>query len=180
MKRHESPHGCDHRDTCPPCRSRRSPTRAPRRNEGRLGAPHRLPTGREALRCAPRGPVGHGHATRRRLEHARVEVAADAADAQHVQERRPCALAHLRPTAVLVQMWQRASQVLVQMWQRRAQSRCRCGRGEPSLGADAAGASPVLVQMRPCARCIVARRILHAICCLFCTCMSHVASLAPA
>ena len=28
-----------------------------------------------------------------------------------------------------------------------AQSRCRCGRGEPSPGADVAGVSPVLVQM---------------------------------
>ena len=28
--------------------------------------------------------------------------------------------------------------VPVQMWQRRAQSRCRCGRGEPSPGADVA------------------------------------------
>jgi hypothetical protein len=33
--------------------------------------------------------------------------------------------------------------VPVPMWQGRAQSRRRCGRGEPSLGADVAGASPV-------------------------------------
>ena len=29
----------------------------------------------------------------------------------------------------------------------RTRSRCRCGRGEPGLGAHAAGASPVLAQM---------------------------------
>jgi hypothetical protein len=40
-----------------------------------------------------------------------------------------------------------ASPVPVQMWQGRAQSRCRCGRGEPGPGADAAGVSPVPVQM---------------------------------
>ena len=40
-----------------------------------------------------------------------------------------------------------ASPVPVQMWAGRAQSRCRCGRGEPGPGADVAGASPVLVQM---------------------------------
>jgi hypothetical protein len=39
---------------------------------------------------------------------------------------------------VPVQMWVGGSPVPVQMWQRRAQSRCRCGRGEPSPGADAA------------------------------------------
>jgi hypothetical protein len=33
------------------------------------------------------------------------------------------------------------------MWQGRAQCRCRCGRGEPSPGADVAGASPVPAQM---------------------------------
>ena len=37
--------------------------------------------------------------------------------------------------------------VPVQMWQRSAQSRCRCGGGEPSPGADVAGVSPVPVQM---------------------------------
>ena len=37
--------------------------------------------------------------------------------------------------------------VPVPMWQGRAQSRRRCGRGEPSLGADVAGASPVPVQI---------------------------------
>ena len=30
---------------------------------------------------------------------------------------------------------------------REAQSRCRCGRGEPSLGADSAGAGPVPLRM---------------------------------
>ena len=35
---------------------------------------------------------------------------------------------------VPVQMWQGASPVPVQMWQGRAQSRCRCGRGEPRPG----------------------------------------------
>ena len=34
-----------------------------------------------------------------------------------------------------MQMWQRVGPVPVQMWQGRAQSRCRCGRGEPSPGA---------------------------------------------
>ncbi len=38
---------------------------------------------------------------------------------------------------VPAQMWQRRAPVAVQMWQRRAQSRCRCGSGEPSPGADA-------------------------------------------
>jgi hypothetical protein len=33
------------------------------------------------------------------------------------------------------------------MWRRRAQSRCRCGGGEPSPGADVAGVSPVPAQM---------------------------------
>ncbi len=41
----------------------------------------------------------------------------------------------------------RVSPVPVRMWQRRAQSRCRCGGGEPSPGADVAGVSPVPVQM---------------------------------
>jgi hypothetical protein len=45
-----------------------------------------------------------------------------------------------------------ARPVLAQMWQRclrqgRAQFRRRCARGEPSPGADVAGASPVPVQM---------------------------------
>ena len=44
-------------------------------------------------------------------------------------------------------MWAGVSLVPVQMWQGRAQSRCRCGRGEPSPGADVAGVSPVPVQM---------------------------------
>ncbi len=35
--------------------------------------------------------------------------------------------------------------------------RCRCGRGEPSRGADVAGVSPVLVQIWPHAAC----RLLH-------------------
>ncbi len=35
-----------------------------------------------------------------------------------------------------------------QMWPGWAQSRCRCGRGGPSPGADAGGVGPVLVQMR--------------------------------
>ena len=34
-----------------------------------------------------------------------------------------------------------SSPVSVQMWQRQAQSRCRCGRSEPSPGADVAAAS---------------------------------------
>ncbi len=37
--------------------------------------------------------------------------------------------------------------VRVQMWQPGAQSRRRCGTGEPSPGADVAGGSPVPVQM---------------------------------
>ena len=37
--------------------------------------------------------------------------------------------------------------VPVQMWQGLAQSRRRCGSGEPSPGADVAAASPVLAQM---------------------------------
>jgi hypothetical protein len=41
-----------------------------------------------------------------------------------------------------------ASPVPAQMRQGRAPSRCRCGRGESSPGADAAGASPVPAQMR--------------------------------
>jgi hypothetical protein len=36
-----------------------------------------------------------------------------------------------------------ASPVPVLMWEGRAQSRCRCGRGEPSPGADEGGVSPV-------------------------------------
>jgi hypothetical protein len=39
------------------------------------------------------------------------------------------------------------SPVLVPMWQGCAQSWCRCGRGEPSPGADVVGVSPVLVPM---------------------------------
>ena len=39
--------------------------------------------------------------------------------------------------------------VPVQMWQERVQSRCRCGSGEPSPGADGAGVSPVPGQMWP-------------------------------
>ena len=35
----------------------------------------------------------------------------------------------------------------VQMWHGRAQSRCRCGTGEPSPGADVAAAGPVSVNM---------------------------------
>ena len=46
-----------------------------------------------------------------------------------------------------VQMWQGRAQSRVQMWLGRAQPVCRCGRGEPSFGADVAGASPVPVQM---------------------------------
>jgi hypothetical protein len=41
----------------------------------------------------------------------------------------------------------RAGPVPVQMWQWRAQSRRRCGRLEPSPGADVAGVSPVPAQM---------------------------------
>jgi hypothetical protein len=41
----------------------------------------------------------------------------------------------------------RASRVPAQMWQGGAQSRRRCGRGEPSPGADVAGGSPVPAQM---------------------------------
>jgi NADPH:quinone reductase-like Zn-dependent oxidoreductase len=40
-----------------------------------------------------------------------------------------------------------ASPVPVQMWQAAAQSRCRCGRRQPSPGADVAGGSPVPAQM---------------------------------
>jgi hypothetical protein len=36
---------------------------------------------------------------------------------------------------------------LAQIWQRRAKTWCRSGRGEPSAGADGAGASPVPLQM---------------------------------
>ncbi len=43
----------------------------------------------------------------------------------------PVDVAHDRQSGV--------SPVPVQMWQGRAQSRCRCGRGEPSPGADVAG-----------------------------------------
>jgi hypothetical protein len=39
------------------------------------------------------------------------------------------------------------SPVPVQMWQGRAQSRCRCGRGEPSPGADVAEVSLVPMRM---------------------------------
>ena len=54
--------------------------------------------------------------------------------------------------AVPVQIWRGGSPVPdvagmspvpVQMWQGQAQSRCRCGRGEPSPRADVAGMSPV-------------------------------------
>jgi hypothetical protein len=37
--------------------------------------------------------------------------------------------------------------VLLQMWAGRAQSRCRCGWGEPSPGGDVGGVSPVPVEM---------------------------------
>ncbi len=37
---------------------------------------------------------------------------------------------------VPVQMWAGVSPVPVQIWQGGAQSRCRCGSGEPSHGAD--------------------------------------------
>ncbi len=40
---------------------------------------------------------------------------------------------------VPAQMWQGVSPVPVQMWQGGAQSRCRCGSGELSPGADVAG-----------------------------------------
>jgi hypothetical protein len=40
-----------------------------------------------------------------------------------------------------------ARPVPVHMWQGRAQSRCTCGKGEPSPGADVARASPVPAQM---------------------------------
>jgi hypothetical protein len=43
---------------------------------------------------------------------------------------------------VSAQMWQGASTVPVQMLEGRAQSRCRCGRDEPSPGADVGGVSP--------------------------------------
>ena len=39
------------------------------------------------------------------------------------------------------------SPVPMQMWAGRAQSRCRCGRDEPSPRADVCGASPVPAQM---------------------------------
>ena len=53
----------------------------------------------------------------------------------------------------------RASPVPVQMRHGRAQSRCRCGRGEPSPGADMARrVRPVPVQMRP--GCVNQRGVL--------------------
>ena len=47
----------------------------------------------------------------------------------------------------------------MQMWEGRPQSRCRCGRGEPSLGADVAGASPVPVQMWAVGEHLAAKRV---------------------
>ena len=50
--------------------------------------------------------------------------------------------AHVEPHDRIVQ------RLALQAWQRRwAQSRCRCGSGEPSPSADLAGLNPVLVQM---------------------------------
>ena len=45
-----------------------------------------------------------------------------------------------------------ASPVLVQMWERRAQSRCRCGSGEPSPGADVTRVSSL--PARACSCCL--------------------------
>ena len=58
---------------------------------------------------------------------------------------------------VPVQMWE---QVPVQMWEQRAQSRCRCGRGEPSPGADVAGVAtyPVTVSDWIAGRATVSQR----------------------
>jgi hypothetical protein len=39
------------------------------------------------------------------------------------------------------------ARVPVQMWEGWAESRCRCGRGGPSPGADVGGVGPVPVQM---------------------------------
>jgi len=50
--------------------------------------------------------------------------------------------------SVPVQMWHGRAPVPVRMWQGRAQSRCRCGSGEPSPSADVAAPCPVPVQMR--------------------------------
>jgi hypothetical protein len=48
---------------------------------------------------------------------------------------------------ILAKLGMNVRPVPVQMWQGCAQSRCRCGRGEPSPGADVAATSPVPVQM---------------------------------
>ena len=46
------------------------------------------------------------------------------------------AVVSLLPRLLLLLLW------LVQMWQGRAESPCRCGRGEPSPGADVVGGEP--------------------------------------
>jgi hypothetical protein len=57
--------------------------------------------------------------------------------------RSACLKTARRRAPVPAQMWQRRAPVPAQMWQRRAQSRRRCGSGEPSPGADVAAAKSV-------------------------------------
>jgi hypothetical protein len=57
--------------------------------------------------------------------------------ARSPERRSKCALQRSSPV----------SPAPVQTWRKWALSRRRCGRGEPSPGADMAGTSPVLVQM---------------------------------
>jgi hypothetical protein len=58
-----------------------------------------------------------------------------------------CASARARPLPRRTQRRSLQARGPGAVWQGRAQSRCRCGRGEPSPGADVAGVSPVPVPM---------------------------------
>jgi hypothetical protein len=57
--------------------------------------------------------------------------------------------------SVSVHMWAGLRSVPVQMWQGWAQSRCRCGSGEPTPGVDVVGLSPLPVQDQQ--RCMLTR-----------------------
>jgi hypothetical protein len=109
----------------------------------------------------PRAPLPHitsgaplarvvAHALRGRLRVARRETRSERSAERDDSPSAAC-------VAYLGRRWQRRRgkaqarlPVPAQMWPQhagRAQSRCRCGRGEPSPSADVAGASPVPVQM---------------------------------
>ena len=74
----------------------------------------------------------------------RDELQMDVDDDEHAQ-----GLGSLPPPPPPPPVSELVSRVAVQMWQRRAESRCRCGSGEPSPEADVAAVRPVPVQMWP-------------------------------